>query len=68
MHFQKNIEVKNEITIVCFRDENGKIQGTYRVYRTDKSHEIREDNLIYSQEYKDGIPISKKETYYYKLS
>jgi len=67
MGFHKKIEYKQTETMVYFVDDNGLIQGTLKSYTPDKDRELREELLLYTQEYKDGLPIEEKVSYFYSV-
>jgi hypothetical protein len=67
MLFQKKIEYQQDQILVYFVDQYGRIQGTLKAYSVDKYEEIREDLLVYTQEYKNGSPVGERVNLYYSV-
>ncbi len=65
MLFQKKIDYHLQEILVYFVDQDGRKQGTLKAYFADKNKEIREELLLYTQEYKDGETIEGKRDYFY---
>ena len=69
MIFQKKIEYKKleKEILVYFVDQQGRIQGTLKSYLFGKSEEIRENLLLYTQEYIDGEPSGTKKRFFFSM-
>ena len=57
MKYKKITERISELLLVYFVDQFGRKQGTLCAYSVLKENLIREDKLVYEEEYKDGIII-----------
>jgi hypothetical protein len=60
MKYKKITERNSELLLVYFVDQFGRKQGTLCAYSVHEENLIREDKLVYQEEYKDGLVISSE--------